>query len=60
MGCSGDSATTDANAATTSGTPVASQEMEKCGGCGKEVAKATLASHDGKMMCKDCIAAHNH
>ncbi|MBC8063879.1 MAG: hypothetical protein H7Y17_03555 [Chlorobia bacterium] len=58
-GCSSGDA---ANSSTTApaATPVANQEMAKCAGCGKEVATAELASHDGQMMCKECIAAHNH
>ena len=43
------------------GTPATlTAELAKCAGCGKEVAKAELAMHDGQMLCKDCIAAHNH
>ncbi len=60
VGCSSGDATTNSSATTPGATPAANQEMSKCAGCGKEVAKAELASHDGQMMCKECIAAHNH
>lgn len=43
-----------------SNTASQSEEKAKCEGCTTEVAKAELASHDGKMQCKACIAAHNH
>ncbi len=45
---------------TVSNTASQTEEKGKCEGCGAEVAKAELASHEGKMTCKDCIAAHNH
>jgi len=53
---------TEAAKPATSAEPSASSTvvMEKCGLCGKEVPKAELASHDGKMACKACIVAHNH
>jgi hypothetical protein len=38
----------------------ASAEKATCDGCNKEVAKATLVSHDGQMLCKDCMAEHDH
>jgi formylmethanofuran dehydrogenase subunit E len=34
--------------------------LAKCQGCQMEVPKAELASHDGMMLCKQCIASHNH
>jgi hypothetical protein len=61
IGCSsGDSASTATPDTTAPATQTASAEKAKCAGCGKEVAKAELVSHDGKMMCQACIAAHNH
>lgn len=62
MGCSSEPAAPEAGATTgtTAASTTTAQEMAKCGGCGKEVAKATLVSHDGKMMCTECMASHNH
>ena len=56
-GCSG-----GGEAAATPNEPTATvaSEKAKCDFCGTEVAKAELASHDGKMACKKCIEAHNH
>ncbi len=34
--------------------------LAKCDGCGMEVPKAELASHDGMMLCKQCMASHKH
>jgi formylmethanofuran dehydrogenase subunit E len=34
--------------------------METCGFCGESFPKAELISHDGKMICKACNAAHSH
>jgi hypothetical protein len=61
VGCSsGDASTTEQAGSTASQGSTTVAEKAKCGGCGKEVAKAELASHDGAMLCKDCIAAHGH
>lgn len=61
VGCSGgDAATTTEPTATTTSGATAAAEMAKCDSCGKEVAKATLVSHDAKMMCQECMASHNH
>ena len=57
FGCSSSDPNSTSSAAEPAGTTVA---MAKCAGCGKEVPQADLASHDGQMLCKDCIAAHNH
>lgn len=60
-GCSSDqSAATETSPTSSSSTPVANQEVAKCDTCSKEVPKATLASHDGKMMCQACMANHQH
>lgn len=53
-----DNGTTGATATTGTGTTVA--DKGKCAACGGEFPKAELASHDGQMMCKACMAAHNH
>ncbi len=34
--------------------------LAKCAQCGKEVASAELVSHDGQMLCKECVASHGH
>jgi hypothetical protein len=57
FGCSSGDAASTAPAAEPGATTVA---MAKCAGCAKEVPQAELVSHDGQMLCKDCIAAHNH
>ncbi len=60
-GCSSDEATaTEPSPTSSSSTPVANQELAKCDTCSKEVPKATLVSHDGKMMCQECMASHHH
>ncbi|MEQ1822775.1 MAG: hypothetical protein ABL949_09705 [Fimbriimonadaceae bacterium] len=41
-------------------TNTATAELAKCELCGTEVAKSSLASHDGKMACEACIKSHNH
>ena len=56
VGCSG----SEAAPATSDTQPSTTVAMAKCAGCAKEVPQAELASHDGQMLCKDCIAAHNH
>ena len=59
-GCASESPATETTSASSSSTPVANQEVAKCDTCGKEVPKATLASHDNKMMCQACMATHQH
>lgn len=60
-GCSSnDSTATEPSPTSSSSTPVANQELAKCDTCSKEVPKATLVSHDGKMMCQECMSSHNH
>lgn len=60
-GCNSTDSTANTPDASKDGTPaVATAEKAKCEGCGNEVPKAELASHDGKMMCKACIDAHAH
>lgn len=34
--------------------------MATCGFCGQEFPKAELTEHDGKLICKSCLEAHNH
>jgi hypothetical protein len=60
VGCSSGDATATTTETSTTATQTASQEKAKCAGCGKEVAKGELVSHDGQMLCKECIAAHGH
>ena len=48
------------NASKDGAASVAKADLAKCGGCGTDVPKAELVSHDGKMMCKACIDAHGH
>jgi len=51
----------DTKAATEgSGSGAMTAEKAKCEGCGNEVDKAELVSHDGKMLCKACMSAHQH
>jgi hypothetical protein len=57
FGCSSSDPAPTASATEPAATTAA---LAKCAGCGKEVPKAELAMHDGQMLCKDCIAAHNH
>ena len=62
-GCAKEEDPANTGAGGTQATPAgttASVDKAKCEGCGNEVAKAELVSHDGKMMCKACIEAHNH
>lgn len=60
-GCNSDSTgTTPADAPKDGAASVAKADLAKCAGCGTDVPKATLVSHDGKMMCKACIDAHGH
>jgi hypothetical protein len=55
VGCSSSPAPVE-----TSTPGVVTAELAKCAQCGKELAKVELVAHDGKMLCKDCIATHNH
>jgi hypothetical protein len=62
-GCASSDANAPAEGASGQGSsaaPGASAELAKCGGCGKEVAKAELVAHDGMMLCKECMQGHNH
>lgn len=64
VGCYADDteATTNSEPATSSEsemTTATDTEMAVCDGCGAEVSSDMLAEHDGKNLCKDCIAMHD-
>ncbi len=62
VGCSGGETAEQGSATTppaaTGGTVAA--DVAKCAQCNKDFPKAELVSHDGHMLCKSCIASHNH
>lgn len=65
IGCSGDQASTDSGTSPAAGKQesanlVSPDEKAKCGQCNSEFPKAELASHDNMLICKSCLATHNH
>ncbi|HMS56181.1 MAG TPA: hypothetical protein PKA27_12345 [Fimbriimonadaceae bacterium] len=66
LGCSGDQASTDSTGTSPaagkqeSANLASTEEKAKCGQCNTEYPKAELASHDNILICKSCLATHNH